>query len=186
MGPLRRARERPSPPPCGRAAAVATWLILTLGSAGAQGLTGVDPCALLTDEEVAAVFGAIDQSGTEDALPTSSLRQCSWITSGGGRVLFGGLVLQVMGVRDGSLEALIARLEGDRFFPLDAHPIPAGPAPAAYAVDPDKATPTAFLVAAIVGGLQVTLVPGASPEVASPTFAGLVELLWTAVARLVD
>lgn len=186
MGPLRSASERPSPHRCGLAAAVATWLIVTLGSAGAQGLASVDPCALLTDDEVAAAYGAIDRGATEDALSTTSLRQCSWITSGGDRVLFGGLVLQVMGVRDGSLEALIARLEGDRFFPLDAHPIVVGPAVAAYAVDPDAATPTVFLVAAIVGGLQVTLVPGESPEVASPAFAGLLDLLWTAVARLVD
>jgi hypothetical protein len=186
MGPLRRAPEPPAPHRRARAAAVAICFVVALGAAGAQDVASVDPCALLTDDEVAAVFGAIDQGGTEDALPTTSLRQCSWITSGGERVLFGGLVLQVMGVRDGSREALIARLEGDRFFPLDAHPIPEGPVPAAYAVDPDEASPTVFLVAAIVGGLQVTLVPGESPEVASPAFAGLLDLLWMAVARVAD
>jgi hypothetical protein len=185
MDRARRVPKRPSSHRC-VLAAVATWLVVTLGSAAAQGLASVDPCALLTDDEVAGVFGAIDLGATEDELPTTSLRQCSWITSGGDGVLFGGLVLQVMAVRDLAVEALIARLEGDPYFPLDAHPIDAGPAVAAYAVDPDAAPPTVFLVAAIGDGFQVTLVPGVSTPVESAAFAGLLDLLWRAVARLVD
>lgn len=174
---------------CGRhrlAAALAAWLCLALGSAVAQDLASVDPCALLTDDEVAARYGAIGQGGTEDELPTTALRQCSWLTRGGDAVFFGGLFLQVTSVRDVSVEALLARLGRDPDFPLDAHRIAEGPVAAAYATDPDAATPTVALVAAIVGEFQVTLLPAEWPEVASPAFADLLDLLWTAVARLGD
>ena len=183
---LRSASRWPSPARRGFVAALAAWLFVSVGSAGAQDLASVDPCALLTDDEVAATYGTIGRGGAEDELPTTDLRQCSWLTRGGDDVFFGGLFLQLTAVRDVSVEALLARLGGDPYLPLDAQPIAAGPVVAAYATDPDAATPTVVLVAAIVGGLQVTLVPGEWPEAASPAFAGLLDLLWTAVARLAD